>query len=1524
NLSAVHIVSHGDVGKLYLGNEALSLDNIGDYAASLAQWGKALTDTGDILFYGCNVAEGQQGQAFVEALRSYTDADIAASIDTTASQDNGGDSILEYGQAIDNSEILHFEGYAYRLDAPAVLVGGSSFNSITQLGDNIYGENSGDLLGGSPYAGGVVSLSADGMTMAIGAEGNDGNGTYSGHVRIYSWSGTTWIQKGVDIDGEVAGERSGISVSLSANGNTVAIGAWSGNKARIYEWNGSTWIKKGGDINGEVGDDNFGFSVSLSNDGNTVAIGASHNDGTTGNASDDRGHVRIYSWNGTTWVQKGVDIDGEAAGDQSGYSVSLSADGNTVAIGAIGNDGNGSNSGHVRIYSWNSVTSTWDKLGQDIDGEVASNNSGWSVSLSADGNTVAIGAPSNSSSTGHVRIYSWNGGGWIQRGVDIDGTAAGDRFGFSVSLSNDGNTVAIGADDGVSQDKGYARIYRWNGSSWVKYGPDMQSNITNDRFGWSVALSADASKVAVGAPQNDGTTGNSTDNRGMVRVYSLIPRYTVNEDTALAINNISINDVDGNLSTVRLQANNGTLNVTLSGATISAGSNGSNDLTISGTQAEINATLASLTYQGNLDFSGSDTLTLTATDSGSSNTVQLIGITVIEKHEPILTGGVALEYSGNDGAVVIDNTISITDMDDVNLESATVSISSNYVNGGDVLSFVNVGNITGTFDVLTGILSLTGTDTLANYEAALRTVRYENLADQPTILTRTISFVVNDGDDDSEILTSTINILTPVAQLSVPLVGDISEDHLGHSVALSANGTILAVGAKDHDFNGDRSGQVKIYEWNGNGWTQKGQNLYGEASNDEFGHSVALSDDGTIVAIGAEGRNNSTGEVKIYQWNELNGSWEQLGGGILGEAEGDSSGSSVLGFSADGLTVAIGASGNDANGNGSGHVRVYHWDSTNWVKLGQDIDGQTGDGAGWSVSLSADGMTLAVGFVNANTHGQVKIYELDNNNWVQKGLDINGSAESSALGGAVSLSANGNIIAINARFGTNFTGQVKVYEWNGSSWEQRGQSFNGEVNFELLGASVSLSADGSILAFSAPNNGDSPINAGVVRLYQWNDSSWTKLKEDIYGATAGDGAYAISLSDDGSVLAIGSRNNNDNGSGAGHARVFRIASAPVNIIPGVQALNEDSTLAINGLTVRDESGILASTRLQVNNGTLTVTLSESATISAGANGSGDLTISGNANDINATLASLIYQGNLNFNGNDNLTVTSNEQGLFALSDVDIVSITVNAVNDAPTASHNTVVINEDSSHVFTASDFNFADIDGDVLDSVKITNLPTIGSLKLNGVAVTVNQVITKANIDGGLLIFTPVANGNGSNYASFDFSVNDGTIDSVSTYTMSIDVTSINDAPTAANSTIITAEDTAYTFAASDFNFADVDGDTLASITVTNLPTIGSLKLNGVAVTLNQVITKANIDGGLLIFTPVANGNGSNYASFGFKVNDGALESVSAYTMSINVTPVNDAPSISGLTTSSPYTESAADDSISPIKLVLDPSLFL
>ena len=402
-----------------------------------------------------------------------------------------------------------------------------------QLGYNDFdGEAAGD------YSGYAVSISSDGSHVAIGAIGNDGTGTNAGHVRIYSWDGSAWAQVGNDIDGEAAYDESGFSVSMDSDGSHVAIGAHLNDGAgsdaghvRIYSREGSAWAQVGSDIDGEAASDNSGTSVSIDSDGSHVAIGADYNDGNGSNS----GHVRVYSWDGSAWSQVGTDIDGEAANDRLGFSVSIDSDGSHVAIGAHLNDGTGTNAGHVRIYSWNG--SAWSQVGNDIDGEASFDNSGYSVSMDSDGSHVAIGAYSNDengSNAGHVRIYSWDGEAWGQLGNDIDGEAANDYSGTSVSIDSDGSHVAIGAygNGGNGTASGHVRIYEYSSGSWAQVGNDIDGEAANDRFGFSVSIDSYGSHVAIGANESGSYAGH-------VRILAPYGVNGNNPDTDLSANSLT-------------------------------------------------------------------------------------------------------------------------------------------------------------------------------------------------------------------------------------------------------------------------------------------------------------------------------------------------------------------------------------------------------------------------------------------------------------------------------------------------------------------------------------------------------------------------------------------------------------------------------------------------------------------------------------------------------------------------------------------------------------------------------------------------------------------------------------------------------------------------------------------------------------------------------------------------------------------------------------------------------------------------
>lgn len=392
-----------------------------------------------------------------------------------------------------------------------------AFSFRTQLGASIYGEGANDRSGIS------VDLSSDGTKLAVGARYNDGSGSNSGHVRVFGYNNNLWAQIGGDIDGEAADDNSGYAISLNSNGTKLAVGAYgndgNGNRSghvRVYEYSNSTWTQLGSDIDGETADDLSGVSVDLSNNGQIVAIGAFYNDG-NGTKS---GHVRVYKNISGIWTQMGTDIDGSSAGEEAGTSISLSGDGLTLAIGAPRNDDNGSSSGEVRIFSFNG--SNWVQKGQDLNGDASGDYFGISVSLSNSGSTVAIGAYGNDDSgtdAGQVKIFEFIGGSWVQRGSKILGEMSGDYSGRSISLSGDGNLLAIGAysNDGEANNAGHTRIFKYINSSWSQVDIDIDGENLGDNSGICVALSSDGSTLAIGAEYCDGL--NNLNDIGQVKVF---------------------------------------------------------------------------------------------------------------------------------------------------------------------------------------------------------------------------------------------------------------------------------------------------------------------------------------------------------------------------------------------------------------------------------------------------------------------------------------------------------------------------------------------------------------------------------------------------------------------------------------------------------------------------------------------------------------------------------------------------------------------------------------------------------------------------------------------------------------------------------------------------------------------------------------------------------------------------------------------------------------------------------------------
>jgi hypothetical protein len=681
-------------------------------------------------------------------------------------------------------------------------------NDWVQIGglSSIYGEAAGDKSGWS------VSMNSAGDRMAIGAPYNNGNGADSGHVRVYEYNGTNWVKLGSDIDGEATDDYSGVSVSMNSAGDRVAIGAPKndGNGAdsghvRVYEYNGTNWVKLGQDIDGEAAGDSSGISVSMNSAGNRVAIGAIGNDGN----GIDSGHVRVYEYNGTNWVQLGQDINGEAAGDISGYSVSINSVGDRVAIGAYDNDGNGSTSGHVRVYQYNG--SVWTQLGSDIDGEAAYDKSGWSVSMNSAGDKVVVGAPSsktiNGVDSGHAQVYEYNGTDWVKqlKKQDIDGEAARDFstglvYGGTVSVNSAGSRVAIGApyNDGVNgKDSGHVRVYEYDGFFWKKLGQDLDGKAAGDWYGNSVSMNSIGNRVVIGAYRNS--------DKGVDAGHAQVYEY------------------------------NGTNWIQL-GKDIYGESAGD----LAGYSVSINDV-------GNKVVVGEPNDDVNGQNSGRVR---------------------VYEYIGTDWVQIGTN------------------INGRKIN--DALGISASINGSGT------IVAIGATNGISIVQPQVRVYEHK-------------------GTDWVQ-LGSDIGVG----------VGESPYGNFGRTVSLNSAGNRVAIGGSDYN---KFTGLTRVYEYDGTNWVQLGQDINGEATGDSSGRSVSMNSAGNRVAIGATGNNGvngiQSGHVRVYEYDGTN--WVQLGLDMDGEASRDSSGW-VVSLNSVGDIVAIGAPYNDGvTGEDSGQVRVYKY-----------------------------------------------------------------------------------------------------------------------------------------------------------------------------------------------------------------------------------------------------------------------------------------------------------------------------------------------------------------------------------------------------------------------------------------------------------------------------------------------------------------------------------------------------------------------------------------------------------------------
>ena len=507
-----------------------------------------------------------------------------------------GNDIAQGTQTYDHSVTLYQRTAASYLLQSCNSIGctdSSAINITTTLAPAIgyfkaSNTDSGDFYGLS------VALSADGTTLAIGAPNEDSaantidgdesdatvTATDSGAVYVYAKNLNLWTKQAyIKAGNSSAGDQFGTSVSLSSDGNLLAVGApLQANTGSVYTFTrtGITWSQQDSVKASPAGIDNFGNAVSLSADGATLAVGAkSETSSTTGIGSTDDndpaitlvGAAYIFTNNAGNWQQQEyIKADNAGPGDFFGSSVYLNSDGNTLAVGAPGeasstngisttaaaSDNAFSNAGASYVFTRDTNNAWTQQAYIKTSNPDPGDNFGEAVSLSADGNTLSVGAPGEDSiantidgddtddtalQAGAAFVFSRTATVWTQQAYIKPGnTDAGDSFGRAVSLSASGDLLAVGASNeqsnatGVNGDTtdnsinfnngaGAAYVYsRDMTSTWTQQAYIKSSNAAdNDFYGAALAMNADGSTLAVSARNEDSDStgiGGDTTNAG--------------------------------------------------------------------------------------------------------------------------------------------------------------------------------------------------------------------------------------------------------------------------------------------------------------------------------------------------------------------------------------------------------------------------------------------------------------------------------------------------------------------------------------------------------------------------------------------------------------------------------------------------------------------------------------------------------------------------------------------------------------------------------------------------------------------------------------------------------------------------------------------------------------------------------------------------------------------------------------------------------------------------------------------------
>ena len=384
----------------------------------------------------------------------------------------------------------------------AALVAASAAAQFTQQGSKLVG---GGAIGPA-HQGYSVAISADGDTAIATGYGDD---SFAGAAWVFTRQAGLWSQQGSKLFGAGAAgvARFGKSAAIAADGNTALIGApYDGantGAAWVFTRSAGAWSQQGGKLvgTGAVGNAEQGWSVALAADGNTAIVGGPFDDA-------DAGAAWVFTRGDGVWSQQGDKLVGSGAigGAAQGYSVAISADGNTAILGGVAD---ASFAGAAWVFTRSD--GVWSQQGSKLVAADAVGAAflGYSAALSADGDAAIAGGYGDSSDAGAAWVFTRSRGAWSQQGGKLVGTdAAGTAAqGWSVTISAHGDTAVVGgpSDDG---NAGAAWVFTRRAGTWSQAGGKLVgTGAIGAANQGAVAISADATTIITGGSYDDAKIG---------------------------------------------------------------------------------------------------------------------------------------------------------------------------------------------------------------------------------------------------------------------------------------------------------------------------------------------------------------------------------------------------------------------------------------------------------------------------------------------------------------------------------------------------------------------------------------------------------------------------------------------------------------------------------------------------------------------------------------------------------------------------------------------------------------------------------------------------------------------------------------------------------------------------------------------------------------------------------------------------------------------------------------------------------